>query len=94
MWVATLKLNWGLFAAFLSLAVTFYLLGFGDVLGVGPLVTLGGWVGPLTGLLAMDVSFAEVTDWTWGRDVLRSEGPRTTGDAAAAVASGGRPRRR
>ncbi|ESP89882.1 acetate uptake transporter [Candidatus Halobonum tyrrellensis] len=70
MWVGTFKLNWGLFSVFLTLALTFFLLGFGDFLGVGVVVTLGGWVGILTGLLAMYVSFAEVTNWTWGRDVL------------------------
>lgn len=70
MWVGTLKLNWGLFGVFLTLALTFFLLGFGDFLGIGVVVTLGGWVGILTGLLAMYVSFAEVTNWAWDRDVL------------------------
>lgn len=70
MWIATFKLNWGLFAVFLALSVTFYLLGFGDFLGIGWLVVAGGYVGIATGLLALYVSLAEVVNWTWGDDVV------------------------
>lgn len=35
-------------------------------LGIGWLATLGGYVGILTRLLAMYVSFAEVTNWSFG----------------------------
>jgi hypothetical protein len=70
MWVATFKLNWALWSVFLLLSVTFYLLGFGDLLGIAALGTLGGWVGLLTGLDAMYVSFAEVLNWSFDRTVL------------------------
>ncbi|WP_232687116.1 acetate uptake transporter [Halobacterium zhouii] len=70
MWVATFKLNWGLWSVFGLLSVTFFLLGFGDFLGIGGLVVAGGYVGILTGLDAMYVSFAEVTNWAWDREVV------------------------
>ena len=34
MWISTFKLNWGLWAVFLTLWITFALLGFGDLLGI------------------------------------------------------------
>ncbi|MCO8246152.1 MULTISPECIES: acetate uptake transporter [unclassified Haladaptatus] len=70
MWFATFKLNWALWSVFLLLAVTFFLLGFGDYLGIGALVTAGGWVGLITGLDAMFVSFAEVANWAYDREVI------------------------
>ncbi|HET7324811.1 MAG TPA: acetate uptake transporter [Halococcus sp.] len=70
MWVATFRLNWGLWIVFLTLTVTFFLLGFGDWFGMPTLATWGGWLGILTGLLAWYVSFAEVTNWAFARTVL------------------------
>jgi hypothetical protein len=70
MWVATFRLNWALWSVFLLLTVTFFLLGFGDVLGIGVLVVAGGYVGIVTGLDAMYVSFAEVTNWAFDDEVL------------------------
>ena len=70
MWIATFRLNWGLWAVFLTLWITFALLGFGDFLGIDILSTLGGYVGILSGALAMYVSFAEVANWTFARTVL------------------------
>ncbi|MFB6131531.1 MAG: acetate uptake transporter [Salinigranum sp.] len=70
MWIGTFRLNWALWSVFLLLSITFYLLGFGDFLGVGSLTVLGGWVGVLTGLDAMYVSFAEVVNWSFDADVL------------------------
>ncbi|GKZ13814.1 acetate uptake transporter [Haladaptatus sp. T7] len=70
MWVATFKLNWALWSVFLLLSVTFYLLGFGDYLGIGWLGVAGGWVGIITGLDAMFVSFAEVVNWAYDREVV------------------------
>jgi uncharacterized protein len=55
---------------FLLLSVTFYLLGFADYLGIGWLGVAGGWVGILTGLDAMFVSFAEVASWAYDREVV------------------------
>ena len=70
MWIGTFRLNWGLWLVFLFLSITFYLLGFGDYLGISWLVILGGYVGILDGLLAMYVSFAEVTNWSFGQTVV------------------------
>lgn len=80
MWVGTFKLNWALWSVFLALSVTFYLLGVGDVIGQSGLVIAGGYVGILTGLLAMYVSFAEVVNWSFDRTVLPLGGPPLGGD--------------
>lgn len=70
MWVGTFRLNWGLFAVFLMLWITFFLLGFGDFLGNETLYMIGGYTGIIDGFLAMYVSFAEVTNWSFNRTVL------------------------
>jgi len=70
MWIGTFRLNWALWSVFLLLAVTFYLLGFGDLLGATGLAVAGGYLGILTGLDAMYVSFAEVTNWCFDGEVL------------------------
>lgn len=66
LWVATFNLNWGLWATFLTLSLTYYFIGFGDVLGVTWAVVVGGYVAMLTALCAAYVSFAEVTNWSFG----------------------------
>jgi hypothetical protein len=50
--------------------ITFFLLGFGDLLSLPGLSRAGGWVGLLCGLLAMYTSFALVTNSTFGKTVL------------------------
>ena len=70
MWVATFKLNKALWWVFLTLWITFFLLGFGALLGVGGLSVAGGWVGILCGLIAVYTSFALVTNITFNRTVL------------------------
>lgn len=70
MWVGTFKLNRALWLVFLTLWITFFLLGFGDVLGISMLSTLGGYLGIICGGLAMYTSFAEVTNDCFKRDVL------------------------
>jgi len=50
--------------------ITFFLLGFGDLLGAPGLVRAGGCVGLVCGLLAMYTSFALVTNSTFGKTVL------------------------
>ena len=68
MWISTFRSNRAVWSVFLLLWVTFLLLAGGDLgLGTG---RLGGWVGLACGLAAMYVSFAEVTNGTFGRDVL------------------------
>ncbi|HWK62347.1 MAG TPA: acetate uptake transporter [Eoetvoesiella sp.] len=70
MWVATFKLNKALWWVFLTLWITFFLLGFGALLGVSGLSVAGGWVGVLCGLIAVYTSFALVTNITFNRTVL------------------------
>ena len=70
MWVATFKATKALWWVFLTLWITFFLLGFGDLLGIGGVSQAGGWVGLLCGLIAMYTSFAIVTNETFGRAVL------------------------
>lgn len=70
MWVATFKAIKALWWIFLTLWITFFLLGFGDLFGISALSQAGGWVGLLCGLIAMYTSFAIVTNETFGRSVL------------------------
>lgn len=70
MWIATFRLAKALWWVFLTLWITFFLLGFGDLLGAHALSVAGGWIGLLCGLLAMYTSFALVTNSTFGKTVL------------------------
>ncbi|RKR06831.1 hypothetical protein C7446_0830 [Kushneria sinocarnis] len=70
MWIATFRLNRALWLVFLTLWITFMLLGFGELLGVPALSLAGGWLGILCGALAMYTSFAEVVNHTFGRGVM------------------------
>jgi succinate-acetate transporter protein len=70
LWVSTFKLPRILFAIFLTLWVTFFLLGLGAALGMPMLGKLGGYLGLVCGTLAMYGSFAIVTNTTFGREVL------------------------
>ncbi len=70
MWVATFRSNLGVWSVFLLLWITFFLLAAHD-LGAGAAAgTIGGWLGLLTGIDALYVSFAEVTNGTFGRTLL------------------------
>ncbi len=68
MWISTFRSNIGLWLVFLTLWLTFFLLA-GDAMGGGT-KTIGGYMGLASGLLAMYVSFAEVTNATFGRSVI------------------------
>jgi succinate-acetate transporter protein len=70
MWIATFRLAKSLWWVFLTLWITFFLLGFGDLSGMHRLNVAGGWVGLACGMLAMYTSFALVTNSTFGRTVL------------------------
>jgi uncharacterized protein len=70
MWIATFRLAKALWWVFLTLWITFFLLGFGDLLGADGLSVAGGWTGLLCGLLAMYTSFALVANATFGKAVL------------------------
>jgi uncharacterized protein len=69
MWICTFKVNKGLFAIFLLLSVTFFLLAAGDF-GWTMGKHAGGIAGLLTATAALYVSFAEVLNGTFGREVL------------------------
>ncbi len=69
MWVSTFRANKGVFTVFLLLWITFFLLSAGDF-GVAAAKVLGGYVGILTGLAALYVSFAEVTNGAFGHTVV------------------------
>ncbi|MGA8006048.1 MAG: acetate uptake transporter [Burkholderiales bacterium] len=70
MWVATFRLSKALWWVFLTLWVTFFLLGCGTLFGVHALSLLGGWLGLVCGLLAMYTSFGLVTNATFGKAVV------------------------
>jgi hypothetical protein len=69
MWVATFRANKGVFTVFLLLWITFFLLAAGDY-GMAAARVLGGYFGLATGLAALFVSFAEVTNGAFGRSVI------------------------
>ena len=70
LWVSTFRLPRILFLIFLTLWVTFLLLGLGGVMGAPNLSHLGGWLGLVCGSLAIYGSFGLVTNATWGRNVI------------------------
>ncbi len=69
MWIATFRSNKGVWSVFLLLWITFGLLAAGDF-GWAPGKTMGGYVGIATGVSALYVSFAEVTNGAFGREVI------------------------
>jgi succinate-acetate transporter protein len=70
LWIGTFRLPKILFAIFLTLWITFGLLGLGAALAQPALGHAGGWLGLLCGLLAIYGSFAIVTNATFGRVVI------------------------
>ncbi len=74
MWICTFKANKCIFATFLALSATFFLLAAGDF-GWAPGKHLGGLAGLITAVIALYVSFAEVLNSTFGKEVLPLGGP-------------------
>lgn len=70
MWISTFKLNKALWWIFLTLWITYFLLGIGGLASIKILSLVGGWIGLLCGVIAMYTSFAIVTNSTFGRTVL------------------------
>jgi succinate-acetate transporter protein len=70
MWVATFRLAKALWWVFLTLWVTFFLLGFGDLFGMRALTVAGGWLGLVCGLIAMYTSFGLVTNAVFGKPIV------------------------
>ncbi len=70
MWVASLRTSAGIMAVFLLLAITFFLLGFGNTGPHPNLIKWGGYFGLATAAAAWYVSFAQVMFSTFGRWIL------------------------
>jgi uncharacterized protein len=70
MWIASFRTNTAVMVVFLLLWITFVLLGIGDAAGNDSISKFGGWVGLATALAAFYASFAGVTNFTFGREVV------------------------
>lgn len=70
MWIGTFKLSKALWWIFLTLWITFFLLGFGALFGIHGVSVLGGWIGLICGLIAMYTSFGLVVNATHGKPVI------------------------
>ena len=70
LWVSTFRLSRVLFLIFLTLWMTFGLLGIGSISGLSVLTKGGGVLGLVCGALAMYGSFGLVTNATFGRPVI------------------------
>ncbi len=69
MFVASLRTNVAVALVFFLLTATFIILGIGNSGGNTSIVKLGGYVGLVTALAAWYASFAQVINFTFGRDV-------------------------
>jgi succinate-acetate transporter protein len=70
MWVASFRTTAAVNLVFLLLAITFFLLGIGEAAGNTGIGKLGGWFGLATALAAWYASFAGVTNFTFGREMI------------------------
>src|SRR5487761_225224 len=70
MWVSTFRLNKALWWVFLTLWVTYFLLGLGILLGMPILSQSGGYLGLVCGTIALYTSFGVVTNTTFGKPVI------------------------
>lgn len=70
MTVAATRVNIAVLAIFVLLTITFFLLALGEFQTSTGLTKTGGWFGVATAIVALYTSFAGVTKFTFGRDVL------------------------
>src|SRR6266536_660520 len=70
MWIASFRTTAAVNLVFLLLAITFFLLGIGEAAGNTGVGKLGGWFGLATALAAWYASFAGVTNFTFGREMV------------------------
>jgi succinate-acetate transporter protein len=70
MFVASLRTTAAIALVFLSLTITFLVLGIGEAGAHTGIVKAGGWIGLATAVFAWYASFAGVTNSTFGRSLL------------------------
>jgi succinate-acetate transporter protein len=70
MWIASFRTTAAVNIVFLLLWVTFVVLGIGEAAGSSGISKLGGWIGLATAVAAWYASFAGVTSFTFGRDIV------------------------
>jgi succinate-acetate transporter protein len=70
LWISTFRLSRLLFLVFLTLWVTFFLLGLGAALKLPMLGQLGGWLGLVCGSLAVYGAFGLTTNSVFGQSVI------------------------
>jgi uncharacterized protein len=70
MFIASLRTTAAIATVFLLLAVTFVVLGIGQVNGNADIIKVGGWIGIATAIAAWYASFAAVTNSTFGRTIM------------------------
>jgi succinate-acetate transporter protein len=70
MWIASFRTNAAVNLVFLLLTITFIVLGIGEAAGSSGIAKLGGWFGLATAIAAWYASFAGVTNFTFGREIV------------------------
>jgi succinate-acetate transporter protein len=70
MWIASFRTTTAINVVFLLLWVTYILLGIGAAADTIWISKLGGWVGLATAVAAWYASFAAVTNFTFGRELI------------------------
>ena len=70
MWIGSFRVNPAVMLVFLFLAVTFFVLGIGDLLGSGLVRNIGGYLGLATAFIAWYTSAADVINENFGRTIL------------------------
>jgi succinate-acetate transporter protein len=70
MWIASFRTTAAVNLVFLLLAITFILLGIGEAATSSGIAKLGGWFGLATAVAAWYASFAGVTNFTFGREIV------------------------
>jgi len=70
MFIASLRTTAAIAAVFFLLAITFFVLGFGNVGGNANVIKAGGYIGIVTAVVAWYASFAVVVNSTFGRVIM------------------------
>jgi len=70
MFIASLRTTAAVAAVFILLAITFIVLGIGNVGGNADVIKAGGYIGIVTAVVAWYASFAVVVNSTFGRTVM------------------------